>query len=108
MKTQKVRYRSIREYLAESDVSRRWIWGSSARAAVGDLLGGSCLTVQREEVRGKSVLLKTQGQLTAALALIELDGLASRIVVCPPDLPSHHLESVIACADVDAIVSDVK
>ena len=42
----------------------------------------------------------------AALALIELDGVARRLVVCPPDLSSEHLPAVIAKAGVDAIVSD--
>src|SRR5262249_6373271 len=45
-------------------------------------------------------------QLTAALALIELDGVARRIVICPPDLPAEYLAQVAATAEVDAIVSD--
>jgi acyl-CoA synthetase (AMP-forming)/AMP-acid ligase II len=45
-------------------------------------------------------------QLSVALALIELDGMARRIVLCPPDLPIAHLSSVIAAAAADAVVSD--
>jgi acyl-coenzyme A synthetase/AMP-(fatty) acid ligase len=44
--------------------------------------------------------------LTAALALIELDGIARRLVLCPPDLPVTHVSSVIATAGVDTIVFD--
>jgi len=40
------------------------------------------------------------------LALIELDGVASRLVICPPDIPAKHLPSVIAKSGVNAIVSD--
>jgi acyl-coenzyme A synthetase/AMP-(fatty) acid ligase len=40
------------------------------------------------------------------LALIELDGVARRVIICPPDIRSEHLPSVIAKGDVDAIVSD--
>jgi len=40
------------------------------------------------------------------LALIELDGVAGRLVISAPDLSSEHLPSVIAKAGVDAIVSD--
>jgi hypothetical protein len=40
------------------------------------------------------------------LALIELDGIAARLVLCLPDLDPQHLPAVIAEAGVDAIVSD--
>jgi acyl-coenzyme A synthetase/AMP-(fatty) acid ligase len=52
------------------------------------------------------VLLAAKDQLAAALALIELDGIARRIVLCPPDLPDEHVPSVIDTAQCDAIVSD--
>jgi acyl-coenzyme A synthetase/AMP-(fatty) acid ligase len=42
------------------------------------------------------------------MALIELDGVAGRIIICPPDLPSDYLPTVIAKGEVDAIVSDTK
>ncbi|MGI0134724.1 MAG: long-chain fatty acid--CoA ligase, partial [Candidatus Micrarchaeaceae archaeon] len=50
--------------------------------------------------------MATNSQLTAASALIELDGLARRIVVCPPDIPSEHLPFVMDTAAVDVVVSD--
>jgi acyl-coenzyme A synthetase/AMP-(fatty) acid ligase len=52
------------------------------------------------------VLIATEDQLTAALALIELDGLARRIVLCPPGLPSEHLPLIRESAEVDAVVTD--
>src|SRR5262249_48644471 len=52
------------------------------------------------------ILLATTEQLTAALALIELDGVARRIVICPPDLPGEQLAQIAGNADIDAIVSD--
>jgi acyl-coenzyme A synthetase/AMP-(fatty) acid ligase len=52
------------------------------------------------------VLIATEDQLTAALALIELDGLARRIVLCPPGLPSEHLPLIREAAEVDAVVTD--
>ena len=51
-------------------------------------------------------LIATKDQLTAALALIELDGIAQRLVLCPPDLPREHFPFVISTAQVDAVVSD--
>jgi acyl-coenzyme A synthetase/AMP-(fatty) acid ligase len=57
-------------------------------------------------LRGRSVLVATADQLTAALALIELDGIARRLVLCPSDLHPQYLPFVIEMADVDAIVFD--
>jgi len=59
-----------------------------------------------DELRGRSVLIATADQLTAALALIELDGIARRVVLWPPDVPQDHLSFVIDSASVDAIVTD--
>ena len=45
-------------------------------------------------------------QLAAALAMIELDGVARRIVLCPPDLPPQHLPHVAAGAEAEACLID--
>ena len=52
------------------------------------------------------MLIGAQSQFVGARALIELDGLAARLVICPPDFSPRRLASVIAQAEVDAIVSD--
>ncbi len=67
---------------------------------------GSSLSRPLDELRGLSVLLATRDQLPAALALIELDGIARRIVLCPPDVSPAHLPGVIAAAGVEAVVGD--
>ena len=74
--------------------------------ALRDLLTGSALYGRADELQGRSVLLATKRQLTTASALIELDGVARRVVLCPPDLPPEHLPHVMDLADVDGIVSD--
>ena len=61
---------------------------------------------RRCELAGKSVLIGADSQFASARALIELDGLAARLVICPPDFSRERLASVIAQADVEAIVSD--
>ncbi len=45
-------------------------------------------------------------QLPALLALLLLDGVARRILLCPPDLDPAHLPVIAASAGVDLIVSD--
>jgi len=84
----------------------RFLWGADAGVTLGDLARGSSLGGRLEELRDRSVLVMTKDQLTAALAFIELDGIARRLVLCPPDLPFEHLPSVIETAEVDALVSD--
>ena len=56
---------------------------------------------------GRSVLVRTARQIGAAQGLLELDGLARRLVLCPPDLAAEHLPYVLRTAEVEAIVTDV-
>jgi acyl-coenzyme A synthetase/AMP-(fatty) acid ligase len=85
---------------------QRWLWGVEGSASLAALSDGSSLGGRIQELRGASVLLTIGDQLPAALALIELDGVARRIVLCPPDLATGHLPAVIATAEIDAIVGD--
>src|SRR5437773_2203193 len=91
---------------AAGHLSERALWGADASVTLGDLVRGSSLSGRLELLRGRSVLVATRDQLTAALALIELDAVARRLVLCPPDLPAEHLPFVAATAAVDALVSD--
>src|SRR5260221_149179 len=70
-----------------------------------DSLCFAVLVGRLPELRDRSVLIATGDQLTTALALIELDGVARRLILCPPDVAPEHLPSVIADAGVDALVS---
>jgi acyl-coenzyme A synthetase/AMP-(fatty) acid ligase len=107
MKTPRNRCNSIREQLINNaDCSRRFLWGASSHVSIGDLLRGTSLGGRLLELSGRSVLLVTHDQLAAAAALIELDGVASRIVICPSDITQEQFPSLIATGGVDAIVSD--
>jgi acyl-coenzyme A synthetase/AMP-(fatty) acid ligase len=63
-------------------------------------------TSLRENLEGRCVVLMAGDQLKTAAALIELDGCARRIVLCPPDLEIKHLGAVIRDAGADTIVYD--
>jgi|ERR1700756_4025688 len=91
---------------AAGDLSDRFVFGAEGSIALSDLVAGSTLYGRGEELSGRSVLVMTTSQFTTASAVIELDGIARRIVLCPPDLPLEHLSYVIDTAEVDAIVSD--
>jgi len=82
-------------------LSERSLWGADGSVALGDLARGSSLGGRLEDLAGRCVLVATTDQLTAALALIELDGVARRLVLCPPDLPREHVPFVMAAAAVE-------
>jgi acyl-CoA synthetase (AMP-forming)/AMP-acid ligase II len=73
---------------------------------LADLLHGDSLGGRSAELAGRSVLLAAHDQVAAALALLALDGIAARIVICPPDIAARQLPFVIEKAGVDAVVSD--
>src|SRR5204862_1979007 len=59
---------------AAGHLADRALWGAEASVTLGELVRGSSLGGRLEELRGRSVLIATSDQLTAALALVELDG----------------------------------
>jgi acyl-coenzyme A synthetase/AMP-(fatty) acid ligase len=77
-----------------------------ASIALADLAHGSCLGERVEALRGRSVLLAMREQLSAAIALLELDGVARRLVLCTPDLSPAALAEVAAVAATDATLED--
>jgi acyl-CoA synthetase (AMP-forming)/AMP-acid ligase II len=98
--------RSLWESIGASGVPRGRLLGVRGVVELADLEGGSGLAGRLEELRGQSVLLLLKDQLAAALALLELDGVVRRMVLCPPDVPIQHLPGVIRGAEVNACVHD--
>src|SRR5271154_6471042 len=91
---------------AADDLSARFLFASEANRPLSELVDGTALYGHADHLRGRSVVIATKNQLPAALALIELDGVARRVILYPPDLPLGYLPFVIESAAVDAIVSD--
>jgi len=81
--------------------------GAGASIALSELSAASCLGGQLEALRGRSVLLAMHEQLSTAIALLELDGVARRVVLCTPDLTPERLAEVAATAQTDAALSDL-
>jgi acyl-coenzyme A synthetase/AMP-(fatty) acid ligase len=79
----------------------------AASVRLAELARGSCLGGRLESLRGRSVLLAGTSQLSTALALIELDGVARRLVLCTPDLNAEVLAGVAAAAETDARLDDL-
>lgn len=78
--------------------------GRGASVALAELAAGSTFGTALESLRGRSVLIATREQLPTALALVELDGVARRMVLCTPDLTPEQFAGVAATAQADAIV----
>ncbi len=98
--------RSIRDWLASSRAAagrERFLRGATADVSLTRLVDR---TRDGARLAGRSVLVVVRDQLDAALALVELDGVARRLILATPDLPAEYLPAIVADADVDAIVSD--
>ena len=79
----------------------------SGSVAFQSLAAGSILGSKLESFRGRSVLLAMREQLGTALALLELDGVARRLVLCTPDLTAEQLAGVRATAEADLVLDSV-
>jgi len=71
-----------------------------------DFARASSFGPELERLRGRSVLLCVRDMASAAAALIELDGLARRIVLCPADWEAWRLASAAKDAEASALVHD--
>src|ERR1700761_5010337 len=57
---------------------------ASRRIAFEDLAARTWIDAPAEALAGKNLLIVTYRPLNAALAMCSLDGLAARLVICPP------------------------
>jgi len=96
---------SLRRHI-NSAPADQFFFDRAARVRVGDLTRGTSLRGGLAELAGRSVLIATASQLTSALALIELDGIARRLAILPPDVDRGHLGALIADAEIDALAID--
>jgi acyl-CoA synthetase (AMP-forming)/AMP-acid ligase II len=84
----------------------RLFWGAEHSIDLGQLVAGSSLDCSADEFAGRSVVIATADQLAAGLALIELDGIARRLVLCPSDLIPEHIPSIVDTAEAEFVLSD--
>jgi acyl-coenzyme A synthetase/AMP-(fatty) acid ligase len=79
---------------------------ANASLQLADLASASALGGRLESLRGLSVLVRAHEPLAAAVALIELDGVARRVVLCPPGVAPEHWPGIVASAGIEACVRD--
>jgi acyl-CoA synthetase (AMP-forming)/AMP-acid ligase II len=91
---------------ASKKISESWLWSASTAVCVDALSSGSALGAPLSRLFGRAILVVTNEQLSAALALVELDGIARRLVLCPPDLSVAVLPWIVSTASIDTLVCD--
>jgi acyl-coenzyme A synthetase/AMP-(fatty) acid ligase len=96
---------ALREYL-DPDLKGRTLSDPRRVISLTEIAGETCLKGRLGELSGRSVLLAVGGQLLAALAMLEIDGIARRMLLCPPDLNADHIQALLEDAEIDAVVTD--
>jgi acyl-coenzyme A synthetase/AMP-(fatty) acid ligase len=96
---------ALRDYL-DPGLTGRTLSDARHAASLTDILDQTCLKGRLAELSGRSVLLAVSSQFLAALVMIEIDGIARRMLLCPPDLNTEHLQALIEDAEIDAVVTD--
>jgi acyl-CoA synthetase (AMP-forming)/AMP-acid ligase II len=96
---------ALRDYLDPS-LEGRTLSDAHHAASLTDIADRTCLNGRLAELSGRSVLLSVSNQFLAGLVMLEIDGIARRMLLCPPDLNADHLQAIVEDADIDAIVTD--
>jgi non-ribosomal peptide synthetase component F len=96
---------ALRDHLG-AELTGRTLSDAHDVVSLTDILSQTVLGGRLGELSGRAVLLKLSDQLRSGLAMIELDGIARRMLLCPPDLNPAHLDALMANAGIDAVVTD--
>jgi acyl-coenzyme A synthetase/AMP-(fatty) acid ligase len=96
---------ALRDHLG-AELKGRTLSDAHDVVSLTDILSQTVLGGRLRELSGRAVLLKLSDQLRSSLAMIELDGIARRMLLCPPDLNPAHLDALMADAGIDAVVTD--
>jgi len=94
---------TLRDYLGP-ELKGRSISDARRVVSLTTILEQTCLVGRFGQLAGRSVLLAVADQLISALAMIEIDGVARRMLLCPPDLNADHIETLIDDAGINARV----
>lgn len=96
---------ALRDYLGPEKKDRT-LSDSRHIVSLTEILSQTCLLGGARALSGRNVLLAISDQLKSGLAMIEIDGVAKRMLLCPPDLNPAHFNTLIEDAGIDAVVTD--
>ncbi len=97
---------TLRGLINRAGAGSRAVATAQRRVALADFAAASPFGEARARLAGLSVILHVRDMALAAAALIDLDGLARRIVLAPPGWGAAELESAALSAKADAIAHD--
>jgi acyl-coenzyme A synthetase/AMP-(fatty) acid ligase len=81
------------------------LMAANGRVNLRDIVSGCSFADPGFDFAGRSVLLATPDQLTSAMAMIQLDGVARRVVLCLPDVSPEDVRAIAATAGIDVVVT---
>src|SRR3979490_1095043 len=96
---------ALRDYLSP-ELKGRSISDARQSVSLTNILEQTCLVGRFGQLSARSVLLAVSDQLISAIAMTEIDGVARRMLLCPPDLNADHIQALIEDAEIDAVVTD--
>ncbi len=97
---------TLADLIDRAGAGARAIFTREHRVALADFAHASPFGLSRAALAGRSVVLHVRDIALAAAALIDLDGFARRIVLCPPGWSAAEIDSAARDAEADAIVHD--
>ncbi|MGO8780340.1 MAG: ANL family adenylate-forming protein [Rhodomicrobium sp.] len=100
------RDRSLWTMICAGGPKEQFLQNPGAKVPLSGLHSGSAIRGSIRELREQSVAVATSDQLAAALALIQLDGVVKRLVLCPHGLSAESILEAAATAEAAAIVTD--
>lgn len=80
--------------------------GPARTIPLATIARASCLAGRLDALRGRSVIVAVRDAFTAAVVLLELDGVVRRMVLCTPDLAPQHVPHVVRAAEADVWLTD--
>ncbi len=92
--------------IARAGAANREISTRDHRLGLRDFATSSPFGAERRRFAGRSVVLSVRDMAKAAAALIDLDGLARRILLCPPGWDADKIERAAGLAQADALAYD--
>jgi len=96
---------ALRDYLGP-ELKGRTLSDARRVVSLTHILEHTCLVGRFGELAGRSVMLAVSDQLISGLVMTEIDGVARRMLLCPPDLNADHARTLIEDAGIDAILTD--
>jgi acyl-coenzyme A synthetase/AMP-(fatty) acid ligase len=96
---------ALRDYF-DPGLTGRTLSDARHTVSLSEIADQSCLNGRLAELSGRSVLVATSNQFLAGLVMLEIDGIARRMLLCPPDLNADHLRAIVEDAEIDAVVTD--